>query len=285
MKSNPFFLLCLLCCLFTPSTFATQTQTDSPSLEQAPALAKILSRGTLRVAMYHKDTPPFYYHDTQGKLTGVDVELIRGFADKLGVTLSFDRSAKTLNQAIDMVAEDKADLAICKLSVTFERASRVLFTRPYIRLRKGLLVNRILLQQQLNNRSKIETIQTLQGKLAVIGNSSYVGYARQRFSQMTIVPYPTWQDAIQALKAQQVIAAFRDEAEVKKVIVDNKNNAMSLLTVVLEKDYDPKGIALAPNAHFLRALLESYLDNLSLDLNADKVLFDYDDVINQIHRY
>ncbi|QTL34953.1 substrate-binding periplasmic protein [Pseudoalteromonas viridis] len=285
MKNLPFSIICLLCCVFTLSAFAAQPAAQIPSVAQAPALAKILNRGTLRVAMYHKDTPPFYYHDAQGTLTGVDVELIRGFADKLGVNLIFDRSAKTLNQAIDMVAEDKADLAICKLSITFDRASRVLFTRPYIRLRKGLLVNRILLQQQLNNRSKIETIQTLQGKLAVIGNSSYVGYARQRFSQMTLVPYPNWQEAIEALKAQEVIAAFRDEAEIKKVIVDNKNNAMSLLTVVLEKDYDPKGIALPPNGHFLRALLESYLDNLSLELNADKVLFNYDDVINQIHRY
>lgn len=275
-------LLVFLCWWFcmTNISYGT-TLTDR---NYASQLQPMIERGKLTVAMYQKDVPPFYFINNEGKLTGIDVELIKGFAAQLNLQVVFDRRAKTINDTVNMVLNGQADIAMCKLSITMERASKVLFTKPYINLRKALLINRILLQHQLNGRSKQETIQNLQGTLGVIGNSSYVGYAQKRFKQMEIKSYPSWDEVVEAVRRQQIIAAFRDEAEIKKVILDNKNDSVALLTVVLEEDYDPKGIAMNSDAFFLKHLLEFYINSLGLQLSANEVLFNYDNVISIINR-
>ncbi len=281
--SFPLVLLLLSVKVFATNSLP-QSSVASPE-KHARELDSIFERKVLRVAMYNRDTPPFYYQDENGQLAGVDIELIQGFARELGIGIEFDRSATSLNEVVDMVSSGQADIGICKLSITFERAARVLFTQPYIKLRKGLLVNRILLEQQLGDKTKREAIQKLQGTLGVIGNSSYVTYAKQRFQHMAIKEYDSWPDVVQAVLNREVIAGFRDEAEIKKVTLDNKQYAMELLTVVLEEDYDPKGIALQSDAQFLKALLDFYIESLGLELSANRVLFDYDSVVSQIHRY
>lgn len=244
----------------------------------------LIKKGVIRVAMYKNDTPPFYFSDEAGELKGIDVEIIKGFAKKLNIDVEFIRTAKTINETVDMVSDGRADLAICKLSVTFDRAKRVLFTEPYINLRKGLLINRVLLQQQLKKRSKQETIQNLEGKVGIINNSSYIAYAKQRFKKMTIVHYDSWQDIVDAVLTQKIIAGFRDEVEIKKIILDNKNHSLTAMTVVLEDDFDPKGIALPHDAYHLKVLLDFYVKSLGVKLTANNVLFEYDSIVKKINR-
>ncbi|WP_299265749.1 transporter substrate-binding domain-containing protein [uncultured Psychrosphaera sp.] len=262
-----------------------KTQTIKLQQPHAKELAGLFERKVLRVAMYKRDTPPFYFVNDENELTGVDVEIIKGFARRLGLEVEFIRHANTLDEVINIVAQGEADLAICKLSITFSRATKVLFTEPYIMLRKGLLVNRVLLQQQLSGRHKKEVIQQLKGTLGVIGNSSYVNYAKQRFNNMKIKEYSSWKEVVDAVLSQQIIAGFRDEAEIKKVILDNKDRAINLLTVVLEDDFDPKGIAIPSHANYLKALLDFYIDSIGLKLTANSVLFEYDSVIDHLNRY
>lgn len=278
-------LLQLWLLLYVAFSASNVTAVGAPELGLlAPDIQRILDKGVLRVAMYHKDTPPFYYVDEQGELTGVDVELIKGFASLLNVAVEFDRSAKTFNDVIKKVSNREADLAICKLSITFSRTIKVLFTKPYIKLRKGLLVNRVLLQRQLDGRTKEEAIKNLTGKIGVIGKSSYVDYAKHRFHNMELVEYRSWGEIVEAVINQDVVAGFRDEAEIKRVIRDNTDNAVTLLTVVLKGDHDPKGIAVSWDSTHLKSALEFYIDSLGLDLSANKVLFEYESVIETIKR-
>ena len=250
----------------------------------SPEIQKIVDRGKLVVAMYSKDTPPFYYMDDQSELAGVDVELIKGFGRLLGVDVEFDRSARSFNEVVDKVANREADLAICKLSITFSRAQRVLFTEPYIVLRQGLLINRLLLASQLKGRSREETVQSLKGKIGVIGNSSYVGYAKRRFKDMEIVEYPSWGKVVEAVVAGEIVAAYRDEAEIKKIIRDHPDSAVKLLTVVLKDAKDPKGIAVSWDSPNLKALLEFYVRSMGLELTASNVLYEYENLIDLINR-
>ena len=262
--------------------------------KQENELQLLLDSKELRIAMYKEDTPPFYYqpkllNGNKGTLQGIDVEIIEGFAQKLGLTPVYIRT-DTLDGAIDMVAGGDADVAICKLSITFSRVSKVLFTKPYIKLRKGLLINRIkleALQKKLGNLSKNETIQQLSGKLGVIENSSYVTFAKQRFKNKSLVqmPLPSWDEIVKKVFTGEYIAAFRDEAEIKRVIADNKSNAIPMLTVDLVGDYDLKGVALPLNSHHLKALLDLHIDSLGLELTASSLLFDYPSVIKQLNRY
>ncbi len=291
MRTLKHYIFSILITLFFITSFhsiAWQneiTPLNSKFLGKAPELRGLFERNVLRVAIYKANTPPFYFVNKDNELTGVDVEMIKGFARNLGLKIEFIRRAQTLDGVVDLVANGEADLAICKLSITFSRATKVLFTKPYIKLRKALLVNRILLQQQLNGRSKKEAIQNLKGTLGVIGNSSYVNYAQQRFKHMKIKEYGSWKEVVNAVISQEIIAGFRDEAEIKKVILDNKDRAINLLTAVLEDDFDPKGIAVPSDATYLKALLDFYIDSTGLELSANTVLFDYDSVIEHLNRY
>ncbi|MGZ4977206.1 MAG: substrate-binding periplasmic protein [Methylobacter sp.] len=272
--------LVYLIALFIGSSVAFAN--DQPvSNEPENEIQAIIKRGKLIVAMYGQDTPPFYYTDKNNELTGIDVVLIKGFADLLGVDVEFDRSAKFLDDVVEKVEKHQADLAICKLSMTFGRAQRVLFAEPYANLHQSLLVNRLELSRQLKGRSQEETIQNLTGKIGVVAKSSYVGYAKH-FKNMEVVQYPTWDEVIDHVLHGDITAAFRDDAEVKMILRDRPDTALHLLSVVLKDADDPKGIALSFDHRNLKDLVNFYLKSLDLNLSADKIINDYDNVIKII---
>lgn len=59
----------------------------------APEFARIVTRGTLVVAVLGVDQPPFFMSHS-GALTGVDIDLADELAKKLGVSVRFDRAAR-----------------------------------------------------------------------------------------------------------------------------------------------------------------------------------------------
>lgn len=272
-------LVYLLTLFISPSiVFASDQPVLNESINEIQAIIK---RGKLIVAMYGQDTPPFYYVDKNNVLTGVDVVLIKGFADLLGVDVEFDRSAKFLDDVVEKVEKHQADLAICKLSMTFGRAQRVLFAEPYANLHQSLLINRLELSRQLKGRSQEETIQNLTGKIGVVAKSSYVGYAKH-FKNMEVIQYPTWNEVIEHVLQGDITAAFRDDAEVKMILRDRPDTALRLLSVVLKDADDPKGIAMSFDHRNLKDLVDFYLKSLDLNLTADKIVNDYDNVIKII---
>ena len=140
-----------------------------------PDIKRIKERGKLIVAMYYKDVRPFMFHkdgllvyeDEKGYLVkddgsrvacdnqpeicgysneyfiGHDVELARSIADALDVEVEFDRSPRTFNAITDLVASEKADMAISLVSRTLTRAEKVRFSNPYLTLKPIILMNRL----------------------------------------------------------------------------------------------------------------------------------------------
>jgi ABC-type amino acid transport substrate-binding protein len=256
---------------------AETTEKTAPS----NAIQKILKKGKLVVAMYEKDAPPFYYVDAKNNLTGIDVVLINGFAELLGVSVEFDRSAKFIDDVITKVENHEADLGISKLSQTFKRSESVLFSNPYIELHQSLLVNRLHLSNQLRGRPKPEVIQHLEGKLGVLAKSSYVGYSKY-FSKMELTQYQKWDDAVSDVVSGKITAAFRDEAEVKLALKNNPEIALQLLTVILNDAKDLKGIVVAFENRELKDIIDYYLNSLDMKLTADSLINDYDKTIDTI---
>src|SRR5690606_37444452 len=98
-----------------------------------PVLRRIHERGRLRVALYSEDRFPFFFVDERGELVGSDIELANGIARQLGLReVEFDRSAPKYEGIIDRVAAGQVDMAIAKISITLNRAQRVLYSDPYL---------------------------------------------------------------------------------------------------------------------------------------------------------
>lgn len=91
-------------------------------------LDKVKAAGKLVVGV-EGTYPPFTYHDDNGEMTGLDIELGKALADKLGVEVEFQEAAwDSLLIGIDT---ERFDTVINSVSITDERAEKYDFSDPY----------------------------------------------------------------------------------------------------------------------------------------------------------
>jgi ABC-type amino acid transport substrate-binding protein len=255
-----------------------QVPQDEPSTQLlSPDIQKIVDRGELIVATIANDIAPFFVTNEGGKLEGLDVEIARGLADNLGVKLRFNRSAKTFNEVVDLVTKNEADLAISKLSQTFQRAKIISFSNPYLTMRHGLLLNRLQLKKAAQNKDIVDFLKDFEGRMGVINGSSYEGFAKQKFPKATIVRYSSWEDLIEGAIRGDILAAYRDELEVKKILINQPNAALNFQTVALTDSQDPIAIALPWSSYHLLEFVNLYLTMTDKSYTVGQLLADYSD--------
>jgi polar amino acid transport system substrate-binding protein len=242
-----------------------------------PEIQQILDRGRLTVAVLGRDNSPFFMKFEDSQLGGLDIQIAQDLAEQLGVELEINRSAQTFDDVVDTVYRHEADLAISKISRTLKRARRVRFSDPYLKMRQGLLVNRLQLAQQPQGSSMVETIRNLSGKVGVIKESSYVGFLKQKFPQADIVEFPTWKDTVDAVVQGEILAAYRDELEVKKVVRTKPDAALQLQTIALTDTQDSLAAVLPWDSTHLLAFVDQYLETMATQYTVDLLLDEYAD--------
>ncbi len=242
----------------------------------APDIQRIRDRGELIVAVFGKDTPPFFSNGAGG-LTGIDIDLGKGIAESLGVRVRFDRSPATFNEAVTRVETRQADIAISKLSVSLQRASRLRFSTPYVTLRRGLLVNRLQLAKLTREgKSAIDVIKDFRGKLGTIQGTQYaLVFSKKLFPHAMVVEYPDWDAVLDAVAKGEVLAAFRDEMEVKKAVLTRPDFALGIQTVAFTDTKDPIAAVLHWQDTQLLAFVNEYLALNDVALDIDRILARY----------
>jgi len=246
-----------------------------------PDIQRIKDRGTFIVAMTAADQPPFFYQNSEGQLAGLDVDISKAIAEGLGVKLAFNREAASFDGLIPIVASGEADAAVSKLSRTLSRAQRISFSRPYIVFHQALILNRLELAKKAPTTDDvIDFIKNFTGKVGVIEGSSYVAYAKNNFPHATVVQFPTWDKVVDAVFDGSILAGYRDEMEIKKIIRSRADASLKVKTVVLKDTEDSIAIAVAPANTHLLYWINLLLDSLNLDLNADKLLERYPDIFH-----
>jgi len=259
-----------------------------------PDIQRIMDRGKLIVAMYYKDIPPFFMHlpvktkpegmrclpSGDGYFCGVDVELALGIADKLGVACEFQRKAETFDNLIDILERHEADVAISLLSKTLDRSRKVLFTRPYVSLYNGMLLNRLFLATHSEDSSLISILNHPTVKIGVKGGTSWVQYVNRLFPKAAIREYPSWDpDAISAVRKGDVMTAYADEIEIKKVIIAKPDVAIELKSVILKDITDPIAMAVPWDSFQLLQWLNAYMEEMKVAMTADSILGRYSESI------
>jgi polar amino acid transport system substrate-binding protein len=196
----------------------------------APDIARILNRGELVIAILHMDNPPFF-SDSNGVLSGTDVDLAQLIGKELGVPVRFERSAVTYDGVVALVAKGQADLGIGRLARTLKRAQSVHFSSSYMRLGHALLINRVRFAEIAGDKPLPQIVRGFGGKIGVISNSAWEEFGRRNFPMAKIIPYPTWSETVAAVKRGEVVAAYRDELEVQAIVRSDPTLALTLRTV------------------------------------------------------
>ncbi len=210
----------------------------------SPALSKIISAKTLRVGVNPKFKP--FSFEKGGQRVGVDIDIARLLAKKLGVTAKII-TPDSFSNLIPMLLTDKIDIIIAGMSITFDREKVIDFSDPYFNTGLSILLNKITTTRL--GISAATSYAALHAELARNGKASQLivavtqGKAPQRivprfFPHARIRPYPTNEAAARATLRGEADIMVHDEIFLKVWLKENAKRARYRL-VVLDPPFKP----------------------------------------------
>lgn len=170
------------------------------------AWANLMEKDTLVVGT-ESTYPPYESRDTDGNLVGFDVDLMQLIADKLGKKLEWQDMA--FDALIPTLVTKRIDIVIAGLSITAERAERVLFSKPY-----EVTVSAFVVQ----TGSPIKDLAALNGKKVAV----QIGTVQETYAYtipgVTVLTFQKFTDCAQEVALGRVDAALMDVPVVREFI-------------------------------------------------------------------
>lgn len=249
---------------------------DAENAALPPDIRRILERGELRVAMFSEDRYPFFYVDASGELAGGDVDLAKDIARQLGVAVTFDRSSRTFDEMIDIVARNQADIVLSKFSITLNRGQTLKFTRPYIHLKQTLLINRVhLAAARKKGVGTMDVLNESSQRIGVREGTSFVEYAKQLLPRAELVLYDDIERMMDDVYTGRITAVLYDENEIQKHLLDYPERSIELQMMHIEGQADRIAIGVAHTDEHLREWLNLYLDLNDIHFEIGELLRTY----------
>lgn len=181
----------------TADDAAADTKTDGDADRSASEI-KTVKEGVLTMAT-NATFPPYEYYEGN-EIIGIDAEIAKAVANKLGLELKIEDME--FNSIIIAVTQGKADIGLAGMTVTDERKEAVDFSDSYATGIQAVIVP---------EDSSIQGIADLTGKkigvrLATTGDI----YAKDDFGEENVEAYNKGADAVMALKQGKVDAVIID---------------------------------------------------------------------------
>ena len=261
----------ILAILLTVFTTIVLSQTVIP----VPAdIAKIQKNKVLTVSIKSGNVPPFFSGEGDD-IRGLDVEIAKRIGEMMEVPVVFKRDAKSFQEVVEQVAKGEADLAVSKLSITAPRLQIVKFSRPYITLRQSLVINRLWLSKNTNNKPLYLVIRNFHGNIAFMKGSSYDTFARINWPNASYVPETDWNVVISKVMKGQVAAGFRDEFEIKKIAFENPEAAITTKLITISDSVDNIAVAVNYNSTHLLTIVDFLIKNEFSNIDSKKLMERY----------
>lgn len=163
------FFACIVLALFVLNACEEENTTAEKSniIDNEHDLPAILKRGKLVVLAENSSTSFFIY---KGKKMGFEYELLREFAEDLGISLEV-KILTDLDEMTNQLNAGQGDVLACNISVTRDRQDNMLFSTPFFQ------TNQVLIQRKEgpDNHAAFITdpIQLAKKKVSVWKHSSY----------------------------------------------------------------------------------------------------------------
>jgi ABC-type amino acid transport substrate-binding protein len=230
-----------------------------------PDIQRILDAGTIRVALRASDAAPMIMTDADGAPAGSEPDLARDLAKKLGVTVTFVRTAETYDGVVDVVARKQADIAVSYLSGGVQRARYVYFSRPYIRQSGRLAYNRAWFAK-LRRDYGVENLRAIDDipaaarlQVGVIAGSVYETNLERDFPRSRLRRFERLEEMMAALRSGEIFAAMNGGLQLDYFM---RRNPATAIYVAVDPDIrqpDEIRIAVRPDAPNLLRWVDIYL--------------------------
>ncbi len=216
-------------------------------------LERIQQRGTLILGT-SGNMPSMSQIDSEGKISGFDIDLARVMASLMGVKL--DVQVMPFSELLPALEAGKVDVVISNMTITAQRNLRVAFVGPYLVSGKCIVTK----NESLAKAEESGDLNTAATRLAVLAGSTSEDFARELFPAATIVTINDYDKGAQLVASDEANGMLTDYpiclATLKSHPNDGFVSVFSLLT------YEPIGIALPANdAHFIN-WTENFLDRM-----------------------
>ena len=188
------------------TTAGTADETTAPEGEPAEATEGKLVMGT------NAAFPPYEFTDGNGEIVGIDAEIAKAVADKMGVELEI--KDMEFDSLIPAVQGGSIDVALAGMTVTEKRLESVNFSDTYA---TGVQV--IIVKED----SEIASVDDLEGKkIGVQSGTTGDIYATDDYGQENVSQFSNGSLAVQALMNGQVDCVIIDNEPAKNFVEQNE---------------------------------------------------------------
>ena len=184
-----------------------KTEAQAPAQEASVAKARtvqeIKDSGVIRIGVF-TDKAPFGYIDENGKNQGYDVYFTDRLAKDLGVKveyISLDPASR-----VEYAETGKADIVAANFTVTPERAEKVDFSLPYMKVSLGVVSP---------DGAVIKSVEELKDKTLIVSKGTTAEYYfSKNHPEIKLQKYDSYADAYNALLDGRGDAFSTDNTEV-----------------------------------------------------------------------
>lgn len=224
-------LLSLAACGAAPAKVPDTTPAEGSAEANSPAF-KTVEAGKLHMSTNAAFPPYEMIGDSDNDYIGIDVDIAKLIAEKLGLELVVDDMA--FEAVITSVQQGKADIAMAGLTVSEERLKNVDFTSSYA---KGIQV--VIVKED----SDIKSIDDLANNKMIGTQTNTTGYLfcsapveEGGYGEKMVVAYDNGPTAVKALLDGKIDAVVIDNEPAKAFVAQNKGLKI-LETKFAEEDY------------------------------------------------
>jgi cyclohexadienyl dehydratase len=204
------FLRALRAVMLTAAVVALATAcggAGGPVRSIASGLPRIHKDGIVRVCSTG-DYRPFTYRDPQDRWSGLDVDMARNLADRLGVRL--DLVVTSWGTLLTDLGS-KCDLAMGGITITLGRAQQALYSAPYLRDGKAAIA-------RCADVSKYQTLADIDRpgvRIVVNPGGTNADFDKEHIQHARIVTYPDNNTIFEQLANDTADVMITDASEIR----------------------------------------------------------------------
>ncbi len=206
----------------TSDSPAANTQpTEQPTAQTtARSVEQIKSSGKVIIGVF-SDKKPFGYVDSQGDYQGYDVYFANRIAKDLGVEVEF-MSVEPASR-VEYLVTGKVDIILANFTVTEERAQKVDFALPYMKVALGVVSPESAL---------VTEPEQLNGKTLIVSKGTTAEtFFTKNYPDVTLLKFDQYTEAFSALLDGRGDALSTDNTEVLAWAIENKGFKVGVETL------------------------------------------------------